>query len=491
MCPEMILNGSHNHTLDIWCLGILLYELLHGHAPFRGNSYNTISERILKGKIRFKQGLPDDTRNLILCLLQRDANDRIPLIQVFNHAWIKRMEIKYNLSKAPSIRESKEIPKHQESIDDKKIQNEDSTSSKKILESNYNSKQVNEQIEETKEHPKYKKKYKENSEEHKLQDSPAKLDKELRLIEEMETNKKKMMDQNSNNGKFANLLKKTPRKEEFKAYEDDLPQFGTQKKNGYGEEPAFGNKFQKLEEIKSKSPNIDERESSLPKVEDLDDSNSKKPTLKQNNFLGEMDLIDFKRKKPETTNVKSNKPSKPELSKNKSFLGLSDNEDEVLDNFKQNVTSTSFIMNSSYHKNPKVEGKAKNKDEIMFLIDKIDDELEKIGQDDHEPPVKKNKSFLLSHFDDEPLPEKKKKFEAGNKILLAIDDYTKLEKKAEEILLNEDNSKNDVFHEDEDSERYSRKKLVANQNQNSAPKIRETNDLIKIEHSDIDNSEPE
>jgi len=34
MAPEMIANGSHNHTLDVWCLGILLYEMLHGHAPF-------------------------------------------------------------------------------------------------------------------------------------------------------------------------------------------------------------------------------------------------------------------------------------------------------------------------------------------------------------------------------------------------------------------------------------------------------------------------
>lgn len=218
---------------------------------------------------------------------------------------------------------------------------------------------------------------------------------------------------------------------------------------------------------------------------------SNKPNVKHNNFLGEMDLIDFKRKKPEETNIKSSKPSKPELSKNKSFLGLSDNEDEVLDNFKQNVTSTSFIMNSSYHKNPKGEQKAKNKDAIMFLIDKIDDELDKIGQDEIEPPVKKSKSFLVSNFEDQPLTEKKKNFDAGNKILLAIDDYTKLEKRAEEILLNDDSSKNAVFKEDDDSDDYSRKKLVQNQNQNSAPKIRETNELIGIQHSDMDNSEPE
>lgn len=35
MAPEMIQNLPHNHTLDVWCLGILLFELVHGHAPFR------------------------------------------------------------------------------------------------------------------------------------------------------------------------------------------------------------------------------------------------------------------------------------------------------------------------------------------------------------------------------------------------------------------------------------------------------------------------
>ena len=40
MAPEMILNKPHDHKLDIWCLGILLYELLHGYPPFKGRNDN-------------------------------------------------------------------------------------------------------------------------------------------------------------------------------------------------------------------------------------------------------------------------------------------------------------------------------------------------------------------------------------------------------------------------------------------------------------------
>lgn len=36
MAPEMLIDKSYDYKIDIWGLGILLYELLHGKAPFRG-----------------------------------------------------------------------------------------------------------------------------------------------------------------------------------------------------------------------------------------------------------------------------------------------------------------------------------------------------------------------------------------------------------------------------------------------------------------------
>ena len=34
MAPEMILGGGHNEKLDVWTIGIMCYELLHGRTPF-------------------------------------------------------------------------------------------------------------------------------------------------------------------------------------------------------------------------------------------------------------------------------------------------------------------------------------------------------------------------------------------------------------------------------------------------------------------------
>ena len=101
MAPEMIQNKNHNHTLDIWSLGILLYELVHGRAPFTGVHPREISDKIMRGQIRFKPGLSNEYKDLVNKILVYECNDRLPLIKVFDHPWVKNFEKKYNLSKQP------------------------------------------------------------------------------------------------------------------------------------------------------------------------------------------------------------------------------------------------------------------------------------------------------------------------------------------------------------------------------------------------------
>lgn len=101
MAPEMINNTPHNHTLDIWALGILLYELVHGRAPFTGAQPREIGDKIRRGAVRFKPSCTDEFKDLVLALLQATPADRIPLIKVFDHPWVKAFEKKYNLSRTP------------------------------------------------------------------------------------------------------------------------------------------------------------------------------------------------------------------------------------------------------------------------------------------------------------------------------------------------------------------------------------------------------
>jgi serine/threonine protein kinase len=38
MAPEMINNIGYDAKVDIWGLGIILYEMTHGHTPFNGKN---------------------------------------------------------------------------------------------------------------------------------------------------------------------------------------------------------------------------------------------------------------------------------------------------------------------------------------------------------------------------------------------------------------------------------------------------------------------
>lgn len=42
MAPEMVRDIPYNYKVDIWALGIFLYELTHGVAPFPADSIEAI-----------------------------------------------------------------------------------------------------------------------------------------------------------------------------------------------------------------------------------------------------------------------------------------------------------------------------------------------------------------------------------------------------------------------------------------------------------------
>ena len=53
MAPEIIFDKQYDFRIDIWALGVLLYELLHGQAPFKGKSFEEIKNKIKNGDVLF------------------------------------------------------------------------------------------------------------------------------------------------------------------------------------------------------------------------------------------------------------------------------------------------------------------------------------------------------------------------------------------------------------------------------------------------------
>ncbi|KAK8806987.1 hypothetical protein WA158_003746 [Blastocystis sp. Blastoise] len=88
--PEMILHKPYDHTTDIWCLGILAYELLVGHPPFQGESQDILWKHIIEGKIKFPSFVSFFARDFISKFLVVDPTKRIDLATVPFHPWITK-----------------------------------------------------------------------------------------------------------------------------------------------------------------------------------------------------------------------------------------------------------------------------------------------------------------------------------------------------------------------------------------------------------------
>jgi len=74
MAPE-IGSGSYSKAIDIYALGVMLYEMLTGRLPFTGSSMGEILMRHLKDNPDVS-GVPEPYRSVILKALAKDPNDR-------------------------------------------------------------------------------------------------------------------------------------------------------------------------------------------------------------------------------------------------------------------------------------------------------------------------------------------------------------------------------------------------------------------------------
>ena len=94
VAPEVLLRTPYNKEVDIWSMGIILYYMLCGHLPFKGNKEVIIAEKIVNDDLEFDEDewevRSKKVRELIVSCLKKEPEERITIDDFLNHPWFKK-----------------------------------------------------------------------------------------------------------------------------------------------------------------------------------------------------------------------------------------------------------------------------------------------------------------------------------------------------------------------------------------------------------------
>ena len=96
IAPEILLNkGYEGYGVDIWSAGVVLYAMLSGTVPFKGNNIKDLHDLIIKGEYTPIKDISKEAAHLIKSIFEIDPKKRITTKEILVHPWLVDVDLNY------------------------------------------------------------------------------------------------------------------------------------------------------------------------------------------------------------------------------------------------------------------------------------------------------------------------------------------------------------------------------------------------------------
>ncbi len=92
MAPELVQEQPYNHTVDLWSLGVILYELYVGKPPFYTNNFYSLIQFIVKDPVKYPDKISPQFKSFLRGLLNKNPSQRLDWPKLAEHPFVKETE---------------------------------------------------------------------------------------------------------------------------------------------------------------------------------------------------------------------------------------------------------------------------------------------------------------------------------------------------------------------------------------------------------------